>query len=164
MRQRALVYRYNNLFLVVITILVMMIVFVPLRNTLNLTTRYFSILQRQNNLHNHFSDTLPVLSLDKLEEVDIDKNTFQILSNAAQRNHVIIETMESALVVPQSEHDLFTKKISIRGTFISIMNCLSETVSNLNYIKITSITFEREQRGKSHVLMASVYFQTIKPK
>lgn len=97
------------------------------------------------------------------DDVDINKLTFDLISKYSTPYHVRIERTEVPVAHPEQGGQILTQRVTLLGEFVPLLKCLNEVSAKLPSIKITSIQFRREERDKVPVLIATVYFQSVKP-
>jgi hypothetical protein len=161
--RNGILYRYNKLCLFALTALVCLIAFFSVRSTLAFVVEYFRLNGQLSDLRRDASQPASFLDVKSFENVDINKSTFESVGKAAAKNDVVIERLEPSIITHQKDVLLFTKRMVLQGSYAGILKCLSDVAGELKNIKIASIKFIKEERGKNAVLVAEVFFQTVKP-
>ncbi|AYB29203.1 hypothetical protein [Chryseolinea soli] len=131
----------------------------------------FRLLQQAWSLSGKIKEHVPYREMPdvskwetpELSKVELDKQTFGALAKVVDRYRVTIENAQAPILFTDQGYETATQKIVLLGEFVPLLKCLDEVGRDLSFIKIASIEFNREERNKSLVLTANVYFQSAKP-
>jgi len=157
-----LLVRYTGAFKGLIILVVTICVMWAVRPTLTIVSKSLSLsrkskpaISRQAPIHGEI--------LHSFDEVDINKSTFDLISKYSEPYHVTIEQTELPVSQAAKGGQILTQRITLRGEFVNMLKCLNDVGIKLSSIKIASIQFRREERSKTVLLTATVYFQSVKP-
>jgi hypothetical protein len=152
--------RFVTTSLFVVTVIIAVI---ACKNTVWMVFRYFEL---QNGLkaisHSPRLSRQTEYSIEEMESVDLNAILFSLLSQATNKSKVKVKNFNYPALVSEDNYQTITQEVILEGDFVNTLKCLRETGTQLKYVKLCSLTFERDLSPKNNVLYTKAYFQVIK--
>jgi hypothetical protein len=148
---------------IAIVIAAVLIVVVPLRNTIVLTFKYGELKSTMKTYLNANRNTAASNQDERLlEDFDHEKKIFEEVSKACQEYKVIVKQVDLPKMIDNGGVVTETQQILLEGDYVNILKSLRNINNALDAIKIANVKFEREENNKRIALVAHVIFQSVK--
>ncbi|MBT1705598.1 hypothetical protein [Chryseosolibacter indicus] len=162
MEGQLLIYKNRRLIKWLIIAIAALVCFASGRHTFSLFQRYIT-LSNNDGLAEQLNVTASKYPSEAFNGGRRSDVIFDAISTAARNNQVTIKKINSPVLFEESTYELLTEEVVLEGDFVKIISCINEAESKMDFIKIASMKFEREQQSaKSETLLLKIYFQWIK--
>jgi hypothetical protein len=157
-----IIYRHSNIIAVLGIITCGLILYLPIKNSINLFFEYRALSLQLQNAQSHPPPLQRDYTFRSFASVDLNKTTFAAISESAKRHNVTIKQMGTPVSFTNPGYSIETEEVTLEGDFLNLLRCVDDANAKLDLIKLSSAKFERDQSLSANALYVKLYFQAIK--